>query len=995
MALEKAFVPVDLSGGIDTKTDQKMVLQSNLTELENGVFTSGSTITKRKGYSKLGRSIAGGSSISSGDALTRFQDELLLFSNSNLYSYSSGRDEWIDKGGSLSVTIGSTDLIRNSYEQSQPDVAFGNNLFLMAWEDTQGGVRASVVDAVSGAMLQNNTSISATGKLPRCVELDGRLGVVYVEDSDDDIDIKLLDNTDPTTFASAVQLASNAATSGQQLDVCTYGTRAAVFAYRNSSSQVQVAYITSSGTVGSASNGYVAPATIASDPKDSLAILQDPNNDEDIYVAYSTDAGSVGLKLTRMIFDLTAVDTETVESGSTVIPRVTLSTDGTDIVCIYEMNATNDYDHSIKTRTYDVSDSGWKAATFTLKKSVGLASKAFYYDSKTYSIAVHASDLQTTYFLLDSTNCDADTTALIVAKLHSSVGGGIPADSTVTSLGSASTGIYKMPLQIKTRLVSSGDDLYSVKGLSFSSIDFTKSDSFLAEELGENLHIAGGFISIYDSQDIVEHGFHLFPENVSASVVAGGSLTAGAYQFRVVYETIDSRGQIHRSAPSVAVSATTESSNLTVTLTIPTLRLTEHPVVNCQVYRTAISGTVFYKVGSVTNDATADSVSFSDDGTITTTLTAQEILYTDGGVLENIAPPATSVVGAFNNRMFAVSSENPKLLYYSKKRQAKKPVEFSDVSQIVMNRADEVTALQEMDEKLIIFEQERIFYITGDGPNDTGQQNSFSEPQLVTSDVGALSSDAVVLVPDGIMFMSKKGIYLLTRGLQTTYIGAPVETYNSQTITSAVLVQDTGQVRFTTSSGSALVYNLLYGKWSTWTNHAATGAIVWKATGEYCYLRTSGGTVYKEDSSSYKDVDAAIQMKLVTAWIKPSSIQGFQRCRRAVLLGDFKSNHTLVSKVAYNFQQYYNEQHSFNFINATSVTEYGDDATYGSVKYGGLSDGVFQFRMGLQNQKCDAIRFQFFDTVSADPGQSYSITNLMLEIGLKSTPIKLPATKST
>ena len=280
MALEKAFVPVDLSGGIDTKTDQKMVLQSNLTELENGVFTSGSTITKRKGYSKLGRSIAGGSSISSGDALTRFQDELLLFSNSNLYSYSSGRDEWIDKGGSLSVTIGSTDLIRNSYEQSQPDVAFGNNLFLMAWEDTQGGVRASVVDAVSGAMLQNNTLISSTGKLPRCVELDGRLGVVYVEDSDDDIDIKLLDNTDPTTFASAVQLASNAATSGQQLDVCTYGTRAAVFAYRNSSSQVQVAYITSSGTVGSASNGYVAPATIASDPKDSLAIYQDPNNVE-------------------------------------------------------------------------------------------------------------------------------------------------------------------------------------------------------------------------------------------------------------------------------------------------------------------------------------------------------------------------------------------------------------------------------------------------------------------------------------------------------------------------------------------------------------------------------------------------------------------------------------------------------------------------------------------------------------------------------------------
>ena len=987
MALEKAFVPVDLSGGIDTKTDQKMVLPSSLTELENGVFTSGSTITKRKGYSKLGRQISGGSTISSGDALTRFQDELLLFSNSNLYSYSSGRDEWIDKGGSLSVTIGSTDLIRNDFEQSQPDVAYGNGLFLTAWEDTQGGVRASVVDSVSGAMIQNNTSISATGKLPRCVELDGRLGVVYVEDSDDDIDIRLVDNNDPTVFASAVQLASNAATSGQQLDVAKYNAKDAIFAYRNASSQVQVAYISSEGTVGGPANGYSSPATISSDPKDSLAIFKDPNNDEDIFVAYSTDAGSAGLKLTRMIFDLTAVDTETIESGSTVIPRVTLSTDGTDIVCIYEMNATADYNHFVKTRTYDVSASSLGSAS-VLKRSVGLASKAFYYNAKTYVVAVHGSDLQTTYFLMDNSG-------LVVAKMHTSVGGGILADSTLSSAVAADAGIYKVPLQIKTRLVSSENDLYSVKGLSFSSIDFTKSDSFLAEELGENLHIAGGFLSIYDSQDIVEHGFHLFPENVSAAVAGGGSLTAGVYQYRVIYVTTDSRGQIHRSAPSVAVSATTASSNLTVNLTIPTLRITEHPSVTCEVYRTADAGTVFYKVGSVANDATADTVAFTDTGAIIASLASQEILYTDGGVVDNIAPPATSVVGAFNNRMFAVSSENPKLLYYSKKRQAKKPVEFSDVFQIVMNRADQVTALKEMDEKLIIFEEERIFYITGDGPNDAGQQNSFSEPQLVTSDVGALSSDAVVLTPEGIMFMSKKGIYLLSRGLQTTYIGAPVEAYNSETVTSAVLVQDTGQVRFTTSGGSALVYNLLYGKWSTWTNHAATGAVVWKANGSYTYLRTTGGFVYKEDPTTYRDVDASIQLKLTTAWIKPSSIQGFQRCRRAVLLGDFKTNHTLVSKVAYNFRQYYNEQHSFNFISATGVTEYGDDPTYGSVVYGGTSDGVFQFRMGLQNQKCDSIRFQFFDTTSSDPGQSYSITNLMLEIGLKSTPIKLPATKST
>ena len=993
MPLDKTLIPIDLSGSLDTKTDQKMVLPTKLTGLENGVFTKGSTITKRNGYSKLSRSVSGSSTlISSGDALSTFQNELLLFSNSNLYSYVNGRDEWVDKGGTLSVTVTAEDIIRNDYEQSSPDFAYGNGLYCIAWEDTQGGVRASVIDATSGAVLQNNTSISATGKLPRVVELDGRLGVVYVEDSDDDIDIKLLSATDPTTFGSAVQLASNAATSGQQLDVAKYQDKDAIFAYRNSSSQVQVAYITLNGEVGSTTNGYVAPATIASDPKDSLAIFKDPYNDTDIYVAYSTDAGSVGLKLTRMIFDLTAVDTETVEGTSTVIPRVSLTTDGTDIVVLYEHNATNDYDHLVKKATYDVSASSIGSAS-VLKRSVGLASKGFYYNSKTYMVVVHASDLQSTFFLMD-------TTGLVVAKMQTSVAGGLPGDSTLVSVtDDASTGIFKFPVQVKTRLVSRDDDIYSLKGLGLSTVDFTQSASFQGLELGENLHIAGGFVSAYDSQTIEEHGFHLYPENVSAALASGGSLTSGgSYQFRVIYVHTDSRGQIHRSAPSVAVTGSPSGGNLKVTLTIPTLRITEHTSVNCEVYRTQNNGTLYYKVGSVANDTSADSVAFTDDGAINDTqLLAKELLYTNGGIVENISPPATSVLGNFNNRMFAVSSENPKLLYYSKKRVAKSPVEFSDVFSIVMNKAERVTALMEMDEKLVIFEPSRIFYLTGDGPTPAGLQNNFSEPQLVTSDVGCTNLDSVMLTPLGIMFMSQKGIYLLDRKMETAYIGAAVESYNSETITSAVMVADSSQVRFTTQNGPCLVYDFYYGKWSTFTNHSGTGAVIWKATDNYTYLRTSGGMVYQEDSSSYTDVDASVSLKLTTAWIKPSSIQGLQRVRRALVLGDYKSNHVLQARVAYNFEQFFNEKHTFDFRTATGQNEYGDENPYGSEYYGAgtnrLGSGVYQFSMHLARQKVNSVRFELSDTVSSNPGQAYSIANLMLEVGLKNTPASLPQQK--
>jgi hypothetical protein len=993
MPLEKTLIPIDLSGSLDTKTDQKMVLPSKLTELENGVFTKGSTITKRNGYSKLSRSVSGSAtSISSGDALGIFQDELLLFSDSILYSYVNGRSEWVNKGGTLSVNVTSEDIIRNNYEQSSPDIAYGGGLYCIVWEDTQGGVRASVTDATSGAVLQNNTLISATGKIPRVIELDQRLAIVYVETSDNDIDIKLLDQSDPTTFGSASQLASNSATSGQQLDATVYQDNAGIFAYRNDSSQVQIGYITQTGAIGSSTNGFVAPTTIANDPEDSLTVYRDSVNGG-VYVGYSKNSDSSGLKVTRLREDLTTIATYTVEATGTAIPRVTMQRDSEgDVVILYEHNATNDYDHLVKKATYDVSASSIGSAS-VLKRSVGLASKGFYYNSKTYMVVVHASDLQSTFFLMDSTG-------LVVAKMQTSVAGGLPADSTLVSVtDDASTGIFKFPVQVKTRLVSRDDDIYSLKGLGLSTVDFTQSASFQGLELGENLHIAGGFVSAYDSQNVEEYGFHLYPENVSAALASGGSLTSGgSYQFRVIYIYTDARGQIHRSAPSVAVTGSPTGSNLKVTLTIPTLRITEHTSVNCEVYRTQNNGTVYYKVGSVANDTSANSVSFTDDGAINDTqLLAKELLYTNGGIVENISPPATSVLGNFNNRMFAVSSENPKLLYYSKKRVAKSPVEFSDVFSIVMNKAERVTALVEMDEKFFIFEPSRIFYITGDGPTPAGLQNNFSEPQLITSDVGCTTLDSVILTPLGIMFMSQKGIYLLDRKMETAYIGAGVESYNSETITSAVMVADNSQVRFTTQSGPALVYDFYYGKWSTFTNHSGTGAVIWKATDNYTYLRTSGGMVYQEDSSSYTDVDASVSLKLTTAWIKPSSVQGLQRVRRALVLGDYKSNHVLQARVAYNFEQFYNEKHTFDFRIATGQNEYGDESPYGSEYYGAgtnrLSSGAYQFSMHLARQKVNSVRFELSDTVSSDPGESYSIANLMLEVGLMNTPVSLPQQK--
>ena len=99
------------------------------------------------------------------------------------------------------------------------------------------------------------------------------------------------------------------------------------------------------------------------------------------------------------------------------------------------------------------------------------------------------------------------------------------------------------------------------------------------------LHIVGGVKKIYDGVSCVEDNFVLFPENYlgNGAVVtlgSGGNLSWNStnpsqYQWAVVYEWTDNYGQVQRSTPSIAVTATTGAPGQAAFLVGPTLRVTE------------------------------------------------------------------------------------------------------------------------------------------------------------------------------------------------------------------------------------------------------------------------------------------------------------------------------------------------------------------------------------------------------------------------------------
>jgi hypothetical protein len=60
--------------------------------------------------------------------------------------------------------------------------------------------------------------------------------------------------------------------------------------------------------------------------------------------------------------------------------------------------------------------------------------------------------------------------------------------------------------------------------------------------------------------------------------------------------------------------------------------------------------------------------------------------------------------------------------------------------------------------------------------------------------------------------------------------------------------------------------------------------------------------------------------------------------------------------------------------------------------YGGLPF-VYQFRINVSKQKCQAIKIQIQDAQSANFNQGYAISAITLEAGMKQGTFKLPAGK--
>lgn len=982
--LEKQNISISLAQGVDTKTDPNQVVTGKLVSASNVIFTEGMAFNKKNGYRML-------SQIPSGEHIDTFQNELVSFDGEDLYSYSPTSASNINKGIIRPVNLAVGQVFRSASQQTQQDSAFNPaGLYIYVWVDSAVGAQYSVLSSETGQRIVAATNLPANSVKPHAWSLGNYLVITFVNSSTHHLSYISIPVINPTNPSGAVDLATNVNTSNPNYAgvVCN---RALYLSWNASDigGAVRTTYIDST------LNQYnvVAKATEAATA--CIAVFCDTSfSNPEIWVAYCTGTAIRYFILTSNGLATKLAPTAVVGTLSG-IQNISGYSEGGSGVIYYQTS--HDYSYaSIRSdfvSSVSATDLGVVGSAVVFQRGVGMISTWFIYNGTQYAVFAYGGTLQPTYFVIDSSTN-------ILVKLAYSNGGGYGAASFLTSANAVSDTSFEFSYLFKDLLETQQGVIYTQTGVNYAVIDFNIGQNFQSVESGLNLNITGGYVSAYDGNVVTEQGFHLFPEDLGATSSTGGSpaIVAGTYNYVAVYQWTDNKGNIQRSAyaPSISVVLASTSS---ITVNIPTLRLTAKAGVSITLYRDApsVSTSIFYRVSSITsptlNDKTVDSVAIVDNAA-DASIVGNEILYTTGGVIENIGPPAAIAMNIFKNRLMVVDAEDRNTAWYSKQVIEGVPVEFSDLFTVFVDpRFGGITALAVLDDKEIFFKANAVFYMTGNGPDNTGANNDFSESVFITSNVGCTNPASIVIVPDGLMFQSNKGVWLLDRSLGVSYIGAPVEAYNAYTVTSAQLIPNCTQVRFTLNTGLSLVYDYYYRQWDVPSTFNAASATLFQEL--HTYLSTSG-VILQETPGAYLENNEAVLMSFATGWLSFAGLQGYQRAYSIYLLAKYLSPHALAISVAYDYNPAIT-QTSFIIPSQVNNSAYGNDPYYGSTEYFGGESAVQQWEIQLERQKCQSVQITVQELLYADnpvAGPGLTIEALGVVAGIKKSYPRLPAAKS-
>lgn len=498
------------------------------------------------------------------------------------------------------------------------------------------------------------------------------------------------------------------------------------------------------------------------------------------------------------------------------------------------------------------------------------------------------------------------------------------------------------------------------------------------------LYMAGGAPLVYDGQNVFEEGFTCPPQVFSVTPAAGGPLAAGTYSIVFVYEWFDGQGNRWQSQVSAAVPFVSGAAG-TYTAAVRACPFTLKSSVQIIPYRTTLANPTIYR-----RDSPLGVTPLSD-----TQIANSEVLYTGGvinfvGTQSNNALPGVKSFTVHQNRLVALGGEFERGFFYSKVLAEDFPAEFNRASGFgqVPEVTGRVAAASSFDDKLVLFAENGLSVLFGQGPNFAWAQNGYTTPVRIQAAEGIrFDSPQVGEVDDGVWYLTGSGPRLLSRGLATAKgpdglpLGNEARTASQTQIGACeVLVHPSKSVViFNDRAGVRYLYDYQRNKWTSAT--VGSGIAMARARG---VLYSLGSGTVSSNPLQYEDPTNTDRnaMLLEFGWINFAGLARFQRLTHITVLGASgnKAAAAPTSMVA-----------DIGIINLSnpSVTAQSSLLVFSSTNAPNIP-----WQCAFQVQQQTDTGYKVYLTLypnGGQPGGNFSITGLLARVGLKRGGPKLPA----
>jgi hypothetical protein len=999
------------AAGLLTKTDPRELNIPALDIALNVNFDSLGAIETRLPFAALGTNIYGGGTIANPRRLVANKGELVLFTDTGVYSWLPSESAWALRGTHLAAAVTETDRFASQGTTYTQDRAELNGVIVSTWTNPITGVGTNVyvgaTDKVTGAILLSptvvNDSASAVGA--RLIALATRVLLIY--GGSGGLSVVAIDPANLPAFATATPtvITFSGGGGGGEYDVARVGATdtATIVSTTGGFASYGIATITSALSMSSATKARASSRIGVAVHPDGLHVqVCREDGAGNIKGDYITIAGFADVNINQ------AIDSGTPSAPHLAMAYRSVQNSGHYRCYVFWCAGTigGTIGGAVWSNWVDDANNLGTSAALLPHALLNVASRAFDYKGSVYVWTIFTENstfsggnaggfraqLQNTYFLYRD-----DGT--LHSKAVDDIAGGIPnlgfLPSVVNTSGStfAFMGVHLNKIPLNTNQTSYAST-WCPREVVFT---FDSNDARRCARLGNTLYVSGGGEMLqYDGVGVYEVGFETYPWSFAVVDHAAGALAAAVYAYKMTWKWQNATGEIERSTTATVATVSMAASRRSEIASFGPLAITRktYPTPDAEVWRTTqtpAASSPFFLVTSTDQTNTTNpnrglpsnaSNVFDDNLTDAQIQSRQNDVISGGQLLENLAPPGASIIAANDTRLFIAGIPGqPDTVWYSKQRANGEIAAFNDALTFnVPAMGGNITGLAFLNETLVVFRERSIFVVPGDGFDNAGGGANYGPAKLISADVGSENPDAIALTPLGLVFSSSKGWFLLDRGWNVQYIGAAVSKYDDDTILAVHTVESRHQVRVVTNN-RVLIYDYLVegdpvpgariGQWAEWAIPTAVHACSWNGT--YYYLDSTLGAM--QEQSTWTNLTYGIDVE--TAWIKPAEdMQGRAIVDFFQVLGEFRSSCNLRIRVAYDYQS-----------DGAGGWAYVDDVGQSKPVTPTVVGGPLQIRHGLKKKRCQAFKVRLTtygnDGISAPTGEGCRLTGIAYKFAVE------------